>query len=382
MGGNRIIYGYRFWLSTVIISSQLTLKGRILYHDIDVVVLGETIRGIIMENKTQMGLLLIIFGMALSIFGTLGGVAASGSGGTTITPATLITLILGFFGFILLLVGWILMLIGRKEFGEKHPQFAIFSLIAIIIGVIIVIIGSMISTFAGIAGGIESTDEGITLDYVAMARSMKTALIFTQIGGIFITIGWILLVYFLENDIGKKILFLALIASIIISIVAIIYALPVLDDLTDKLEDTPEEEREDEFYEGLTDLNVINGLGVIGSLLLLIGYIIPFNRIKKGELRPITPPPPAYGMPQYPPSYPYQPYPPYQQPPYQPPYQPPQQPQATPEDMTKPEPSPKGAVQPMAVTPEQAGIKKCMSCGSEIPAASTTCPVCKKELKP
>jgi hypothetical protein len=325
-----------------------------------------------MENKTEMGLLLIIFGMALSVFGSLGGVATGSSGGSGLSPGALIPLILGFFGFILILVGFILMFIGRKEFGEKHAQFAIYSLIAIIIGVIIVVIGSMISTFAAIAGGLESADEGVTLDYVAMARSMKTALIFTQIGGISITIGWVLLVYFLENDIGKRILFLAFAASIIIAIIALIYAPPIFDDLADKLENTPEEEHEEEFYEGLTELNVIDGLAIIGSVLLLIGYLIPYNRIKKGELKPVTKPTQPYGMPPYPPQQQYQPY-----SPYQPPYQPPQQPPSKTEGMAQPE----ATVQPKAVSPEQVGIKNCMFCGTQIPENSTTCPVCKKELK-
>jgi hypothetical protein len=334
-----------------------------------------------MENKTQMGLLLLIFGMVLTIFSTLGNAAAGSLSGSAVTPGVCIPAILSFFALILLFIGWLLMLLSRTEFGEEHAKFVIYSLIAFIIGFIIVIIGGVISAIGMISGGLGGIDPDANIDYVAMARGMKAGMMVSEVGGILFTIGAILLVFRLENDIGKKVLFLALIVSIIISIVAMIYISSALDELADRLEDTPEEDREEEFTEGLSAPSLIGGLDVIGLAILMIGYIIPYNRIKNGDLRPKTPPPPAYGMPPYPPSYPYQPYPPYQQPPYQPPYQPPQQPQATPEEMARPEPSPRGAVQPMAVSPEPVGIKKCMFCASQIPAGSTTCPVCKKELK-
>lgn len=343
-----------------------------------------------MENKTQMGLLLLIIGMVLGIFSTLGGVAAGSLGSSSLSPGALIPGILGFFGFILLLIGWILMLVGRKDFGEKHAQFVIYSLVAIIIGVIIAIVGGIISAIGAIAGGFGNVDPETSIDYAAMARGIRSGLIFSSIGGIIITIGAVLLVYCLENELGKKVLFIALIVTIIVSIVTVIYLYSALEELADRLEKTPEDEQEDEFVEGFSEMNWINSLGIIGSLLLIIGFFIPYNRIKKGELKPIAPPPPAYGMPPYPAPYPYQPYPPHRPPyqqPYQPPY-PPQQPQGYPEEIkTKPpeetaeqKSSSDEVVQPKAVIPEQVGIMKCMFCGTQIPEGSTTCPVCKKEL--
>ena len=94
-----------------------------------------------MNNKTEMGLLLIVAGMVLSLFADLSSVAAGGLGGSTLSPGMLIPAILGIFAFIIMFVGWIFILIGRKEFGEKHAQFVIYSIIAFIVGVSIVIIG-------------------------------------------------------------------------------------------------------------------------------------------------------------------------------------------------------------------------------------------------
>jgi MFS family permease len=340
-----------------------------------------------MENKTQMGLLLLIIGMIIGIFSTLGSLAASGGDGTTLSATSLMVSLISFLSFILLLVGWILLIVGRKEFGEKHDKFVIYSVVILIVGIVIVIIGTVITTFAGIAGSMEASNGEVSMDYVEMARGMKSAVAFSQLGGIVVTIAAILLVYNLENDIGKKVLFLALIASIAVAIISMIFLPSVLDDLADDLEEMPEEDREDEFYKGLNKLGMYSGLGIISSILLIIGYYIPYDRIKKGELKPVTFPTGPYGQPPYPPpypgtyppQYPYQPYPPYQQPPYPPTGPPPGEGGPPPEGVTPPGPSAEGAVRPTAVPSEQ-GIITCPYCGTQIPAGSTVCPICKKNL--
>ncbi|UCE73759.1 MAG: hypothetical protein JSV56_12135 [Methanomassiliicoccales archaeon] len=343
-----------------------------------------------MENKTEMGLLLIIFGLILSIISTLGSVATGDFGGTSVSASAIIPAIFGFLAFILLLVGWILMMLGRKEFGEEHAQFTMYSLVAFIVGFIVVIIGGIIMAFGMMAGGLGSISTEETVDYPAMARGMMTGLIISQIGGIIFTLGAILLVFRLENEVGIKILYLALIVSIIIAIVSIILISSAVNDLANKLEETPEDQQEDEFLEGLSGLSYLNGIAIIGTLLLLIGYYIPYDRIKKGELKPVMLPTQPYGAPPYPAQYPYQPYlpyqpGPYQQPPYQQPYPPqypPQQPPVTPpEGGTPPSQPPAGVpVQPKEVPRETAEVISCRFCNTQIPKGSIVCPVCQKEL--
>jgi MFS family permease len=331
-----------------------------------------------MENKTQMGLLLLIIGMIIGLFSTLGSIAVAGENAGTLSAGSLMVSLISFLSFILLLVGWILVIVGRKEFGEKHDKFVIYSVIILIVGIVIVIIGTVIAAIAGIAGSIEASNGEASMDYVEMARGMKAAVAFSQLGGIVVTIAAVLMVYYLENDIGKNILYLALIASIAVAIISMIFLPSVLDDLAEKLEETPEEDREDEFYKGIGDLNMYSGLGIISSILLIIGYYIPYDRIKKGELKPVVLPTGPYGQPPYPPpQYPYQPYPPYQ-PPY-PPTGPPSQEGGPPEGETPPDPKSEGSVQPTAVPSEQR-ITTCPHCRTQIPAGSTVCPVCKTNL--
>jgi MFS family permease len=335
-----------------------------------------------MDNKTEMGLLLIIIGTVLILLSTLGSIAAGASGAAAIVG------LLGFFAAILLLVGIILMLVGRKEFGEEHHKFVKYAFVAFVLGIIIIIIGTILMVAGAISAAMEAGVDGEEdIDYSLIAEGMTTGLIVIQVGGIVILIGEVLLVYKLENDLGRNILHLALVIGIIVSIVSTYLISQAMSELMDELDKTPEEEHEEVFDDFSQRTNVIGGLGLISSVLLLIGYIIPYQRIKKGELKPVTFPTGPYGQPPYPPpypgtyppQYPYQPYPPYQQPPYPPTGPPPGEGGPPPEGGTPPGPSAEGAVQPTAVPSEQ-GIINCPHCGTQIPAGSTVCPVCKKSL--
>jgi hypothetical protein len=337
-----------------------------------------------MDNKTEMGLLLIIVGTGLSLLSALGNIAGGAAGVACIVS------LLGFLALVLLLIGVILMFVGRKEFGEEHHKFVKYAFVAFLLGIIIIIIGSILMVAGAISAAMEAgVDSEEDIDYSLIAEGMTTGLIVIQLGGIVILIGEVLLVYKLEDDLGRNILHLALVIGIIVSIVSTYLISQTMSELMDELDKTPEEEHEEVFEDFSQRTNVIGGLGLITSALLLIGYIIPYQRIKRGELKPVTFPTGPYGQPPYPPpQYPYQQYPEYpptQQPypPYQPPYPPTGPPPGEgglpPEGGTPPGPSAEGAVQPTVVPSEQ-GIATCPYCGTQIPAQSKVCPVCKKNL--
>ena len=242
------------------------------------------------------------------------------------------------------------------------------------------IIGGIFSAFQGMTG-MDQTGGTMTINWAEMARGMGMGVAFAAAGGIILTIGAIMLVFNLENDLGKKVLYLALVASIVVSIIVAIFLSSAYNELADELDEIPEEEQEEEFAKGASEISQIQGLDMISSVVLLVGYIIPYNRIKKGELKPEAPPMSPYGMGPYPPQYPYGPYPqypPYQYPYQQPPYQPPGEQQVPGEEKAQQEPSEIGAQQPMAVSPVPMETTRCTSCDTQIPKGSAICPVCGK----
>jgi hypothetical protein len=322
-----------------------------------------------MAKKTEQGLLLLLFGTMLLIFSTLVTIATPSSGGAGATGLACLSGAMGFFGYILILVGLILVFTGRKEFGEKHRQFVTYGLVAIVIGIVIIIIGFVVIVIGAIAGIDINQDpsQDPVIDYSEMAQGMTTGIVITQIGGVVILIGEILLVFWLQNDMGKKLLYITLIVGIITTIITTFLISALLNDIMQVMDDTPENEQEDVFTDFTADTDRINAIGLIPSFLLLIAFYLPYDRIKKGELKPIVPPPPFAPPPGYVPGPQYQQYPPYPQ--YPPPGQygpPPQQPPPM-----GPPPS-----QPPPVTPIATEVQRCAFCGSGIPKGIANCPAC------
>jgi hypothetical protein len=291
-----------------------------------------------MKEYTKPGLLLIIIGILISMGST--GLMAAGAN----APC------LGALAGLILLIGFILMFIGRKEFGERHAKFVVFALIAFIIGLVIVILGAVIIAIGTVSSAIASEGE---IDYEALGRSMGTGFTIIVIGGIVFAIGEVLLVYDLESEIGKRLLVLAAIASIVASVAVLALITDKFGDFVRALEKTEEEqEMKRELQKFERESNAIQAFGLIGTFLFLIAYIIPYMRIARGELRAIVKPEGLYpGYPSYPPTQPYQ---------QQPTYTSPQPPYETPLEPLRPE--------------------KCRYCNSDIPEGKAYCPRCGRDV--
>jgi hypothetical protein len=175
------------------------------------------------------------------------------------------------------------MFIGRNEFGEEHREFVSYAFIAFFIGIVIIVVGTSIMVTGSLSGASSAAGyQKRTINYSHQTREMIIGLIVVQFGGLVFLIGEILLVFKLENKLGREILYLALAAGIVIAILSsILY-----------------------FYA----LNNITLLSLVTSILLLSAYYIPLERIKRGELKPVLTPSTAYKAPMYPPQYPHQSY--------------------------------------------------------------------------
>jgi hypothetical protein len=267
-------------------------------------------------------------------------------------------------GLILMFVGVIYLIMGREEFGKEHSDYVMKGFILFIIGFVIYLVASGISEINGPVGSVIGIGAAICFG-----------------------IGLYFLIFHLSDDKGKNWLRGAAAVYIvfsIISVVLIIWLFTTLDlydvqgsGFGDTNGDTAVADK------AMAALMIEFGLGALSLIPLLIffmAYRRVHRRLKDGEIQPVTPviPPGIYPpgqAPQYPPVYPggYPPPPegPQQYPPPQG-YPQPQYPQAQP---------PVVVAQPVPSTPQHAaGSKNCMYCGSEIPASSNTCPVCKKNL--
>jgi hypothetical protein len=229
-----------------------------------------------MNNTTKTGLLLIIIGTAVVIIENLIGFFSGGLLDFSISG-------------LILLIGIILMIAGRKEFGERHSKFVIFALILFIINIIVVVI-LFILIFSSIFSISYSNIENLDLSFIR--NIFLIAPIGALIGGLFN----IFLVYELEDRNGKIILFIAFLVTIIISFYVLFSGMAIADNwvmnaqnLIDDRSYASISELEKLTEQLQQDLSKISAVGIIGNLLYLVAFIIPYNRIRTGDLVPVLP---------------------------------------------------------------------------------------------
>ena len=227
-----------------------------------------------MSKYTKPGLLLLIIGSALALIGNMIFILSTG---VSLTLSSI-----GGIGALLSFIGIIFLIIGRKEFGERHSKFVIYALILFILSIVIpmIVVAGIVFTYVTSSmsnGGDLSTMQDIF--YIIPLSSI--------IGGL----AYIFLLYELENKIGRYVLFIAIGVSIIISVVLSVNMGTVWNDTLGSIDfenisptDPEYTQTMNEFTQGIS----ASGLYAIpNSILLLIALIIPYRRISSGELVPI-----------------------------------------------------------------------------------------------
>ena len=183
-----------------------------------------------------------------------------------------------FIGLIIVLIGAIIFLIGRKEFGEKHQKNVMNAVILFIISFVLIIIFSI-----GIAlMAFSAITTGETFGTYTTFYSILLIMISAILGA--------LIYYFalidLENETGKNFLFAGIISSIAISIITSFYYANMLGDIFGTISKGSSDYSSFAFNQNI--YGVIGLLGIIPSLLYIYSLYIPYKRIKEGELVPIV----------------------------------------------------------------------------------------------
>ena len=223
---------------------------------------------------TKTGLLLLIIGSALAI---LSNIAMYLSG-----VAALALSAVGGIGGLCSFIGIIILIIGRKEFGEKHSKFVIYALILYILGFLITTIIIAGATFSYVSqsmsgGGGDAGSLQIIFYIIPLA---------SVLGGL----AYVLLLYELENKIGRMVLFATFAVTIISSIVISLSMGSIFADTLGSIdfEDTDPSQTSTLTNEFTQKISSIGIFGIANGILMIIAVYIPYNRINSGELVPIT----------------------------------------------------------------------------------------------
>lgn len=233
-----------------------------------------------MDCKTQKGLYFLIIGTIITaIYALIISLAFIFIQNFETMSIVGIFGIVSFVGAILVIIGAILFLMGRGEFGEKHQKNVKNAVIIFIINIVAVIVLSIVMSFivyTSVSSSIPSSSEinstpfSIIIVIISIVSSILGALIY----------------YFalieLENEKGKKVLFAGIISSICISIFTSIYLAGMLGEIFGSISSINN-------TTSITFMQNTGGIGILGiipSILFIYAFYIPYKRIKDGELVP------------------------------------------------------------------------------------------------
>jgi len=182
------------------------------------------------------------------------------------------------------------MFVGRKEFGERHRKFVAISIILFVITIILVVI-LIVALFASIYSINYHDLENIDLSW------FKNIFLFAPLAAILGGIINVLLVHELEDRKGKIILYIAFVVTIILSFYVLYEGMLITEEWTNNTESllkgnidySTSNQLEDLVEKLQQDLSSVGIFSSIGNILFLIAYIIPYKRIKSGELVPALP---------------------------------------------------------------------------------------------
>ena len=211
--------------------------------------------------------------------------------------------VIGGIGGLLGLIGAILMLAGRKEFGEKHRKFIYYAILVFVISIVVsvILVGiSMFATFASVGQtSFPSESPSDIVDFFRNSNFMTITAIAAPIAAALGGLIWIFGLYQLENKNGKIVLYAAYIIMIVTAIAVAISSKLIFENMINSA--AFEELINTSSYSSSAYIQLYSSFPWIGTtaivsligntisnVLLIIALYIPYKRIISGELIPIS----------------------------------------------------------------------------------------------
>ncbi|HYM38591.1 MAG TPA: zinc-ribbon domain-containing protein [Thermoplasmata archaeon] len=176
-------------------------------------------------------------------------------------------------GYLMLFIGAILVILGRKAFGEPHPRNVLFSIVLFIVGCVVflgVVIVAAISSIAGTLG----PGGTVTITPSFEAASFSATLLGLIVFAIVVGIAEVLFTYALQIQTGRLLLWAAYGASIVLAILVYLIAAPVAATVVTSAD-----------YDAVVALaSGYQLLNVIPVALFAAADYLAWSRINRGEI--------------------------------------------------------------------------------------------------
>ena len=199
----------------------------------------------------------------------------------------------GIIGGIIVLIGAILVIIGRKAFGPAHARNTIYSIVIFVVGIAVTIAGSIAFALT-VASTIIANSSGGTVNTAALGQalssSFNTLLVLAAIGGAIAGLAVVLFTYAIQKNLGRALLWTGYAAGIVISIVNIIIITPLIANAVSQsfsgtiYDPTP-------FNNLQSQVRVLGLLAFIPAIIYGTAIYLAWSRVKSGEIPgPVAPP--------------------------------------------------------------------------------------------
>ncbi len=189
--------------------------------------------------------------------------------GTLLSWLPLISII----GYLLIFIGVILVILGRKAFGAAHSRNILVSIVLFIVGVLVVIGVTVIAALASIAGQFGSGG-AVTITPPILAAALNASLLGAIPAAIILGIAEVLFTYGLQAQPGRVILFAAYGANIAVSIAMYLLLSSVVGAVVTQAD-----------YDSVVALQGTYALlNVIPALLFAAADYLAWARINRGEI--------------------------------------------------------------------------------------------------
>lgn len=198
--------------------------------------------------------------------------------------------LIGVVGALLLLIGAILVILGRKAFGSTHARNVVLAIVLFFVGIIIGIIAGVIFA-AAVFSAVASQNPAAAA--AALAGAFNTLLVGAIIAAAVSGIGSVLFTYALQKQTGKMLLWAGYLANLAISIAVFAIIAPLIANAVNQA--TSGGTYDPAPVAALQgQLSALGYLSVIPALLFAAATYLAWSRVSHGEIPASTMPP---GMP-------------------------------------------------------------------------------------
>lgn len=207
--------------------------------------------------------------------------------------------VVGFIGSLLIFIGAILIILGRKAFGRSHARNVILSIVLFVLGILVAIVGAFIAILAAFSPVILSGTEAEIA--AALRGGFTNAVIVAAAGSLVSGLAGVFFTYALQKVEGRILLWAAYGATVALGVVTLILLLPAVTVLADELareiitQGSADPTRIAAAFSGAgTNLTLLN---VIPSLLFAGAAYLAWSRVNRREIPAAPAPAPAWAPP-------------------------------------------------------------------------------------